>query len=244
MNFCAARGSTRWYNNIFYVEGTATYNFGDSTNNIFEANCFYGNHIDPPSDPYAITSNPFLLDPGSGGFGLDSVDGYQLAGSSPCINAGRDTGIPYNHPDHINGGIDYWGNPLPEDPLMLDIGAHETSGEPSYCGDGTCDPGEDQCNCSDDCGNPPATETNCTDGITVEYDRKAEKYDEGEGCLVEWYDGADWNLIELAPNMDWGHASFELPSGANDNPNFRIRFTGNGNHTLEKSYLDNVEILY
>ena len=318
--------NTRWYNNIFYVEGSATYDLGDSTNNLFEANCFYGNHISPPSDPYAITSNPYLLDPGSGGFGMDSVDGYQLGGSSPCINAGRDTGIAYNHPDHINGGIDYWGNSLPEEPLQLDIGAHETSGEPSYCGDGTCDPGEDQCNCSDDCGNPPATETNCTDGInedcdaytdcadsdcdddpacigggtlfsddfesgdlvtngwiksgtalvleevaytgvygvklqkyayiekavstegkggiTVEYDRMTMKYDAGEGCLVEWYDGSDWNLIENTQDLSWGHASFELPSGADDNPHFRIRFTSNGNHTLEKTYLDNVEILY
>ena len=40
----------------------------------------------------------------------------------------------------------------------------------SVCGDGTCDPGEDQCNCSDDCGTPPATETNCTDGIDEDCD--------------------------------------------------------------------------
>jgi hypothetical protein len=40
----------------------------------------------------------------------------------------------------------------------------------SYCGDGTCDPGEDQCNCSDDCGTPPSTETNCSDGIDNDCD--------------------------------------------------------------------------
>jgi hypothetical protein len=39
-----------------------------------------------------------------------------------------------------------------------------------YCGDGTCDPGEDQCNCSDDCGTPPSTETSCTDGIDNDCD--------------------------------------------------------------------------
>jgi subtilisin family serine protease len=33
------------------------------------------------------------------------------------------------------------------------------------CGDGTCDDGEDPCNCADDCGPPPSTETDCTDGI-------------------------------------------------------------------------------
>jgi sialate O-acetylesterase len=40
----------------------------------------------------------------------------------------------------------------------------------SYCGDGTCDPGEDQCNCPDDCGMPPSTETSCTDGIDNDCD--------------------------------------------------------------------------
>jgi hypothetical protein len=32
------------------------------------------------------------------------------------------------------------------------------------CGDGTCDSGEDQCNCADDCGTPPTTESSCSDG--------------------------------------------------------------------------------
>jgi len=40
----------------------------------------------------------------------------------------------------------------------------------SYCGDGTCDPGEDQCNCPDDCGTPPSNETSCTDGIDNDCD--------------------------------------------------------------------------
>jgi sialate O-acetylesterase len=40
----------------------------------------------------------------------------------------------------------------------------------SYCGDGTCDPAEDECNCSDDCGAPPLTETICDDGIDEDCD--------------------------------------------------------------------------
>jgi sialate O-acetylesterase len=43
------------------------------------------------------------------------------------------------------------------------------SGGP-VCGDGNCDPGEDQCNCASDCGAPPATETNCSDGIDEDCD--------------------------------------------------------------------------
>lgn len=33
----------------------------------------------------------------------------------------------------------------------------------SYCGDSTCDVGEDACNCSTDCGAAPLTEANCND---------------------------------------------------------------------------------
>jgi len=39
-----------------------------------------------------------------------------------------------------------------------------------YCGDDTCDPGEDQCNCPEDCGTPPSTETSCTDEIDNDCD--------------------------------------------------------------------------
>ena len=41
---------------------------------------------------------------------------------------------------------------------------------PGVCGDGTCDPGEDPCNCSQDCGTPPSTETSCSDGIDDDCD--------------------------------------------------------------------------
>ncbi len=41
---------------------------------------------------------------------------------------------------------------------------------PSCCGDGTCDAGEDSCNCPADCGNPPGSETNCSDGIDEDCD--------------------------------------------------------------------------
>ncbi|MCH8205825.1 MAG: hypothetical protein IH956_02345, partial [Chloroflexi bacterium] len=39
------------------------------------------------------------------------------------------------------------------------------------CGDGVCDPGEDQCNCPIDCGPPPFVETGfCADGIDNDCD--------------------------------------------------------------------------
>jgi len=45
------------------------------------------------------------------------------------------------------------------------------------CGDGTCDPGENQCSCSEDCGTPPATESSCTDGKDNDCDTYTDCYD-------------------------------------------------------------------
>ncbi len=42
-------------------------------------------------------------------------------------------------------------------------------GVPSVCGDGVCDPGEDQFNCPEDCGSPPEAEI-CDDGIDNDED--------------------------------------------------------------------------
>lgn len=107
---------TYFYNNIFYVDGKVRYDFGQSTNNVFEHNVFYGNHENPPDDPYAITDNPMLINPGTGGHGLDSLEGYKIRNDSPCIDAGifiEDCGAQ-----------DFWGTPLPQD-QNTDIGAYE-----------------------------------------------------------------------------------------------------------------------
>jgi lysophospholipase L1-like esterase len=50
-------------------------------------------------------------------------------------------------------------------------------GSGSYCGDGTCDPGEDQCNCAGDCGPPPSSEANCSDGIDNDCDGDTDSAD-------------------------------------------------------------------
>jgi hypothetical protein len=133
---------TCFYNNIFYVDGTGkyayatsrnddgTYNynlgFGSSTNNVFRNNVYYGNHTNPPTDPNGITSDPNLVNAGSGGDGMDTLDGYMLTTGSVCIQAGTDTGIDYNDPNYLNGGRDLWGNALPE-VNAPDIGAHQFS---------------------------------------------------------------------------------------------------------------------
>jgi hypothetical protein len=46
------------------------------------------------------------------------------------------------------------------------------------CGDGICDPGEDQFSCECDCGTLPAAETNCSDGIDEDCDNVTDCDDE------------------------------------------------------------------
>jgi len=111
--------SLYFYNNIFYILGNGGYSLS-SGNISFDYNIFYGNHpASEPNDPHKITDDPMLVDPGSGGTGLGSVDGYKLQAGSPAIGAGK---IVAN-----NGGKDYWGNPVPSDSAP-DIGAHQYSG--------------------------------------------------------------------------------------------------------------------
>jgi hypothetical protein len=123
--------STYFYNNIFYADGKLRYThqlkkhsdgsediapgFGKSTNNVFSNNVYYGNHINPPQDAKAITADPMLVKPGSGGDGLNSLDGYKLKAGSPCVGAGKaiaETGV-----------LDFWANKINKS--RPSIGVHE-----------------------------------------------------------------------------------------------------------------------
>jgi len=54
----------------------------------------------------------------------------------------------------------------------------------SYCcGDGECDPGEDRCSCSIDCGSPPGEELHCTNGIDDDCDGLTDRDDVDCACL-------------------------------------------------------------
>ena len=48
---------------------------------------------------------------------------------------------------------------------------------PAVCGDATCDAGEDQCTCSDDCGAAPTTEAACSDGVDNDCDSLTDEDD-------------------------------------------------------------------
>ena len=122
---------TYLYTNIFYVQGSAQFSygvsraadgayvtapgFGQSKDNVFDSNVYYGNVI-APHDPHGVTSDPGLVAPGTGGFGRATLSGYHLLPQSPARGTGR--------PIENNGGRDFWGTPVPSD-LKPDRGASQ-----------------------------------------------------------------------------------------------------------------------
>jgi hypothetical protein len=109
---------TQFFNNIFYVDGRVTYDWGKSTNTIFEHNIFHGAHGEIPPDAHAVTNRPPLAKPGNGGDGFDSLSGYQPDGSRS---------FPRGKVVASNGGRDFFGNPVPADRPPA-IGACEPAG--------------------------------------------------------------------------------------------------------------------
>jgi hypothetical protein len=124
---------TYFYNNIFYVEGTAQFGYGvsgnpdgsytsapgpgKSTNNVYDYNVYYG--VPPADDLHAITSDPLLLHPGHAGIGRSSLAaGYALQNNSPAIGSGKKV--------EGNGGKDFFGTALHNCPAV-DRGAVQGS---------------------------------------------------------------------------------------------------------------------
>lgn len=112
--FNTKSGTLAFKNNIFYNEGGSVGGWSDYT---YDHNVFYGNYSSLPNDAHKITENPQLVNPGSGGNGINTVGGYKLQPTSPCINAGVTIAN--------NGGKDYWGNTVPYNNGATDIGVHE-----------------------------------------------------------------------------------------------------------------------
>jgi len=102
-----------FYNNIVVANNLSVYPAGYID---YDNNCFYG-HTGPSGDNNII-GNPLFVNPGTGGNGPGTVNGYTLQSLSPCINKGK---VIVN-----NGGSDYWGNPLYYG--SPDIGAYEHQG--------------------------------------------------------------------------------------------------------------------
>jgi hypothetical protein len=108
---------TQFYNNIFYVAGRVTYNWGKATNTVFSNNVFFGNHSEIPKDPNAITQDPLLVGPLVSRPGHEATEGFRLQAGSPCIGKGLEMG------DAVR--LDFWGGVLPPLGSPRCIGAHE-----------------------------------------------------------------------------------------------------------------------
>jgi hypothetical protein len=105
------------YNNIFYNLGTGGFDMGESVNNDFDFNVYFGEKTyNVPEDQHGIYDDPKLAAPGTAAIGRDTAAGYRLLSDSPCINAGRFI--------ENNGGKDYFGNILGGEGT-IDIGACE-----------------------------------------------------------------------------------------------------------------------
>ena len=106
--------STRFYNNIFLIEGAYTINPGGAGNTVYDSNIWHG--IAPPADANAVTADPLLAGPGAAPAGRDNLEGYKITGPSPARQSGRILQEP--------GPTDFWGTPLPAG-TPPDRGAHQ-----------------------------------------------------------------------------------------------------------------------
>jgi hypothetical protein len=97
-------------NNIFIINGKSIYT-NAGTNTVFQNNLWHGNvPVGVPTGSGSILTNPQVALPGG-----TNASNYLISGTSPAIAAGL---VITN-----NGGLDYWGNPLPPGPPC--IGAHQ-----------------------------------------------------------------------------------------------------------------------
>jgi len=76
--------------------------------------------------------------------------------------------------------------------------------------------------------------------IVLRYWRKTKNYDAKEKLLVRWYDGSKWRTLENTQATDWGVLTYNLPAGAENNPNFAIRFKSKADEGKERSDVDSV----
>jgi hypothetical protein len=108
----------RFVNNIFYNESPhAVYDFGESRNNVYNHNLFFGVHPDSePNDTHKITGDPLFQKVRGAERGLDSaIIAYSLRNGSAAIGTGIE--LP-NHPK-----FDFAGNPVSSRDGRVDVGA-------------------------------------------------------------------------------------------------------------------------
>jgi hypothetical protein len=98
--------NTKFFNNIFAVDGRVHYQWGTGTNTVLADNIFYGRQGDVSRDPRASTNRAPLRQPGSGGNGFASLTGYRPRNPEK---------FPRGQVIPNNGGRDFFGHPVPAD---------------------------------------------------------------------------------------------------------------------------------
>jgi len=84
-----------------------------------------------------------------------------------------------------------------------------------------------------------------TEMVSLRYWRQIIGHDATDEFRAEWYDGTNWNTIGVTNKFNmpaYADIWVFLPSGAFNNPNFKIRFGDKCGAVSEKVRLDNVEI--
>jgi len=112
--------NTSFFNNVFYVDGTARFSYatsrrldgayivapgpGKSSSNVFDYNLYYG--VRPQEDPHGLINNPLMSDPGSAKQGRKTASGYLMRSGSPALDSGKTI--------ENNGGRDFFGTIVPQ----------------------------------------------------------------------------------------------------------------------------------
>jgi len=79
--------------------------------------------------------------------------------------------------------------------------------------------------------------------IHLKFVARTNGFDAGEYVTAEWYDGSNWNIAaQMTSDGSYSPSDTALPSGAANNPNFKIRLSTNTSGNTEWAYLDNVEV--
>lgn len=106
----------RFTNNIFYMNCEGEDYFQNIRAVTFDNNLFYGSYnFRRLPQTNSIYADPQFVNPSSGKIGINTVKGYKLKSTSPCIDAGK------NMADVVK---DYFGTKVPQN-SKFDIGAGE-----------------------------------------------------------------------------------------------------------------------
>ena len=88
-----------------------------------------------------------------------------------------------------------------------------------------------------------AVSTSTYDQIALLVSRRSKNYDSGESLEVEWFNGSTWNSVDTVTARKWNGRFLELPSGADNNSSFKIRFRSVGNMGKERGDVDDVKVI-